>query len=77
MVRRAVYSHVTTKFLGCTGYQIFLPMVLRCARESSANIKAVHYALFLPNHIADLFVVSVFLCTTLLLSNTTSISIDA
>ena len=44
------------KFLGCTGYQIFLPMVLRCARESSANIKAVKYALFLPNHIADLLI---------------------
>ena len=44
------------KFLGCTGYQIFLPKVLRCARESSVNIKAVNYALFLPNHIADLLI---------------------
>ena len=44
------------KFHGCTGYQIFLPKVLRCARESSVNIKAVNYALFLPSHIADLLI---------------------
>ena len=44
------------KFLGYTGYKIFLPMVLCCARESSVNIKAVNYALFLPNHIADLLI---------------------
>ena len=44
------------KFLGCTGYKIFLPMVLRCAEESSVNIKAVNYALSLPNHIADFLI---------------------
>ena len=44
------------KFLGCTGYKIFLPMVLRCVEESSVNIKAVNYALFLSNHIADLLI---------------------
>ena len=28
---RSGYGHVTTKIFGCIGYQIFLPMVLRCA----------------------------------------------
>ena len=58
MVGRAGGCTVTSlpKFLGCTGYKIFLPMVLRCARESSVNIKAVNYALFLTNHIVDLLI---------------------
>ena len=37
------YRHVTTKFLRCIGYQIFLPTVLRCARLARARAPLLSY----------------------------------
>ena len=36
------YSHVINKFFGWVNHHIFLPMVLRCARETSAIRKGYH-----------------------------------